>query len=83
MGEENGYFFIRGVRILAAEAGGQIPGAALTAYAIAQKQERAIEAGFQTHIVKPIEPIQLGLIVANLARSFLTFLRVNSAVETA
>ncbi|MEP6542027.1 hypothetical protein NDI47_07545 [Microcoleus vaginatus GB1-A2] len=71
------------MRILTAEAGGQMPAAALTAYAIAQKQERAIEAGFQTHIVEPIEQIQLRLILANLAGSFLIFLRFKSAVETA
>ncbi|NQE35040.1 hypothetical protein [Microcoleus asticus] len=45
--------------------------------------ERAIEAGFQTHIAQPIKPIEQGLIIANLAGSFLTFLRCNSAVETA
>ncbi|MDP8932812.1 MAG: ATP-binding protein, partial [Cyanobacteriota bacterium] len=67
MPEENGYFLIRQVRALAAEAGGKIPAAALTAYASEQEEERAIEAGFQTHIAKPIKPVQLGLIIANLA----------------
>jgi len=67
MPEEDGYFLIREVRTLAAEAGGEIPAVALTAYASDREQERAIEAGFQTHIAKPIEPIQLGLIIANLA----------------
>ena len=70
MPDENGYFLIRQVRALAAEAGGKIPAAALTAYASDQEQERAIEAGFQTHIAKPIKPIQLGLIIANLAGRF-------------
>jgi len=70
MPDENGYFLIRQVRALAAEAGGKIPAAALTAYANDREQERAIEAGFQTHIAKPIEPIQLGLIIANLVGRF-------------
>jgi two-component system CheB/CheR fusion protein len=70
MPEENGYFLIRQVRALAAEAGGKIPAAALTAYASDQEQERAIEAGFQTHIAKPIKPVQLGLIIANLVGRF-------------
>jgi two-component system CheB/CheR fusion protein len=70
MPDENGYFLIRQVRALAAEAGGKIPAAALTAYASDQEQERAIEAGFQTHIAKPIKPVQLGLIIANLAGRF-------------
>ena len=70
MPEENGYFLIRQVRALAAEAGGKIPAAALTAYASVQEEERAIEAGFQTHIAKPIKPVQLGLIIANLVGRF-------------
>ncbi|MEG4587071.1 chemotaxis protein CheB [Microcoleus sp. MOSTC5] len=70
MPEENGYFLIRQVRALAAEAGGKIPAAALTAYASDREQERAIEAGFQTHIAKPIKPVQLGLIIANLVGRF-------------
>ena len=70
MPEENEYFLIRQVRALAAEAGGKIPAAALTAYASDGEEERAIEAGFQTHIAKPIKPVQLGLIIANLVGRF-------------
>ena len=70
MPEENGYFLIRQVRALPAESGGKIPAAALTAYASDLEEERAIEAGFQTHIAKPIKPVQLGLIIANLAGRF-------------
>ncbi|MEG4026748.1 MULTISPECIES: chemotaxis protein CheB [unclassified Microcoleus] len=70
MPEEDGYFLIREVRALAAEAGGEIPAAALTAYASDQERERAIEAGFQRHMVKPIQPVVLGLMVANLVGRF-------------
>jgi len=70
MPEENGYSLIRQVRALADSAGGKIPAAALTAYASEQERERAIEAGFQTHIAKPVKPVQIALIVANLARRF-------------
>ena len=70
MPEEDGYFLIREVRTLAAEAGGEIPAVALTAYASDRERQRAIEAGFQTHIAKPIKPIQLGLIIANLPGRF-------------
>ncbi|MEG4330673.1 chemotaxis protein CheB [Microcoleus sp. AT9_A2] len=66
MPEEDGYFLIREVRALAAEAGGEIPAAALTAYAGDKERERAIEAGFQRHMVKPIQPVVLALMVANL-----------------
>ena len=67
MPEDNGYWLIRQVRSLKAEAGGQIPAAALTAYANEAEQQKAIKAGFQTHAAKPIEPVQLALLVANLA----------------
>ncbi|MEP6518129.1 CheR family methyltransferase [Microcoleus vaginatus] len=70
MPEEDGYFLIREVRALAAEAGGEIPAAALTAYAGDKERERAIEAGFQRHMVKPVEPVVLGLMVANLVGRF-------------
>ncbi|MEG4959051.1 MULTISPECIES: chemotaxis protein CheB [unclassified Microcoleus] len=70
MPEQDGYFLIREVRNLAAEAGGEIPAVALTAYASDRERQRAIEAGFQSHIAKPIKPIQLGLIIANLAGRF-------------
>jgi two-component system CheB/CheR fusion protein len=67
MPEEDGYFLIREVRALAASAGGEIPAVALTAYAGDKERERAINAGFQTHIAKPVKPVRLALIVANLA----------------
>lgn len=70
MPEEDGYFLIREVRALATEAGGQIPAAALTAYVSDQQRQRAIEAGFQTHIAKPVQPVQLALTVASLVGRF-------------
>ncbi|MEG4853751.1 CheR family methyltransferase [Microcoleus sp. B5-D4] len=70
MPEEDGYFLIREVRALAAAAGGEIPAAALTAYAGDKERERAIEAGFQRHMVKPIQPVVLALMVANLVGRF-------------
>ncbi len=60
---------IRQVRQLSAENGGQIPAAALTAYVRGQEQRETVEAGFQRHIAKPIEPEQLVLIIAELAQS--------------
>lgn len=63
---EDGYFLIQQVRELDAKIGGQIPAIALTAYASEQDQLEAIEAGFQAHIAKPVEPLQLATLIANL-----------------
>ncbi|MEG3849589.1 chemotaxis protein CheB [Microcoleus sp. herbarium19] len=67
MPEQNGYSLIRQVRALSAEAGGQIPAAALTAYARDDDRKEAIAAGFQIHVAKPIQSVQLAGIVASLA----------------
>ncbi len=48
-------------------AGGRIPAAALTAYASAQDRTRALLAGFQSHVPKPIEASELAAVIANLA----------------
>ncbi|WP_404790526.1 chemotaxis protein CheB [Altericista sp. CCNU0014] len=66
MPEEDGYWLIRQVRSRSGEAGGQIPAVALTAYASDREQQQAIEAGFQTHVAKPVEPAQLAWLVADL-----------------
>ncbi|MEH2139811.1 chemotaxis protein CheB [Nostoc sp.] len=62
----DGFSLIRQVRALKAEAGGQIPAAAITAYATEQERQRAIDAGFQMHLAKPIDLTQLVLMIANL-----------------
>ncbi|MDM9384807.1 PAS domain S-box protein [Chlorogloeopsis sp. ULAP01] len=64
---EDGYALIRQIRQLPLEQGGQIPAAALTAYAREGDRLQALAAGFQMHIPKPIEPIQLLTVVAKLA----------------
>ncbi|HEY9761068.1 MAG TPA: chemotaxis protein CheB [Trichocoleus sp.] len=65
--EEDGYQLIQQVRALNIEAGGQIPAAALTASATSNDQQKALAAGFQRHITKPIRLDQLVLVVAMLA----------------
>ncbi|WP_375503090.1 chemotaxis protein CheB [uncultured Nostoc sp.] len=67
MPDEDGYSLIRQVRELDASAGGQIPAAAITAYATEQERQRVIDAGFQMHLAKPIELIELVFMVANLS----------------
>jgi CheY-like chemotaxis protein len=64
---EDGYDFIRRVRALAADEGGRTPAAALTAFARAEDRTRALRAGYQTHVAKPVEPTELTAVVASLA----------------
>ena len=68
MPEEDGFSLIRQVRALEAEVGGQIPAAAITAYASDRERQLAIDAGFQAHIAKPIDLGQLVLAIINLAK---------------
>jgi len=56
---EDGYALIRRVRSRSGEAGGRIPAAALTAYATLDDRAKAIRAGFDEHIPKPVDPTRL------------------------
>ncbi|MEO8043517.1 MAG: ATP-binding protein [Spartobacteria bacterium] len=67
MPNESGYDLLRQVRALPAEEGGRTPAVALTAYARGVDRTRALRAGFQMHIPKPVEPNELIAVVANLA----------------
>ena len=67
MPDEDGIFLIRQVRALDASAGGQIRAAAITAYVTEQERQRAIDAGFQMHLAKPIDITELVLMIANLS----------------
>jgi CheY-like chemotaxis protein len=67
MAEMDGYELISQVRKLPAECGGRIPAAALTAYAGIEDKKRALAAGYQVHIPKPIAPDELTTAVARLA----------------
>jgi PAS domain S-box-containing protein len=63
---EDGYALIKKVRALSAEEGGEIPSVALTAFAGAVDKENALAAGFQQHLSKPVEPVQLAKVVARI-----------------
>jgi CheY-like chemotaxis protein len=63
----DGYELIGAIRRLPAEAGGTVPAAAITAFARSEDRRRAMLAGFQTHIAKPVEPIELITVIASLA----------------
>jgi signal transduction histidine kinase/ActR/RegA family two-component response regulator len=67
MPDEDGYSFINRVRSLAHDEGGSTPAAALTAYARDEDRKRALAAGYQMHIAKPIAAAQLVTMIAKLA----------------
>ncbi|MFO0576067.1 MAG: ATP-binding protein [Polyangia bacterium] len=63
---QDGYSFIQTVR--KKERLARVPAAAMTAYASAADRTRALTAGFQMHLPKPVEPSELIAVIANLAR---------------
>jgi len=67
MPDVDGFQFIRQVRKLSASEGGKTPAVALTAFARSEDRTRALMAGYQIHISKPIEPQELIATVASLA----------------
>jgi CheY-like chemotaxis protein len=67
MPEEDGYSLIRRVRALPADGASGIGAVALTGCARPQDQSRAIEAGFDLHLTKPVEATDLVRAVASVA----------------
>ena len=70
MPDENGYVALKKVRKLEAELdiaqSERIPAIALTAYARSEERLRALAAGFQMHVAKPAEPLELAIVVASV-----------------
>ena len=66
---EDGYSFIRNVRLKEArERQGWRPAIALTAHARVEDRLRALSAGYQAHVAKPVEPAELVAVIASLVR---------------
>ncbi len=63
----DGYELIGRVRGLPLEHGGKAPAIALTAYARVEDRLRALAAGYQMHITKPVDPSELVAAIARLA----------------
>lgn len=63
---EDGYVMIEKLRALPPEQGGQIPAVALTAFASPVDREKALASGFQRHLSKPVEPVELAKVVARV-----------------
>ena len=69
MPNEDGYQFIRKVRQLPDPKVNKIPAIALTAYARSEDRILALEAGFQMHLAKPVEALELLAVISSLKRS--------------
>ncbi|HEX9918781.1 MAG TPA: response regulator, partial [Pyrinomonadaceae bacterium] len=67
MPQEDGYALLRSVRALDPSEGGRIPAVALTAYAQEDDRMRALLAGFQVHVAKPINPQEFVAVIVGLA----------------
>lgn len=67
MPETDGYALIRQVRRRESGQEKKLPAVALTAYARVQDRMRAIMAGYNTHVAKPVEANELVTVVASLA----------------
>jgi CheY-like chemotaxis protein len=67
MPDEDGYDLIRRVRTRSLEQGGGIPAAAVSAYVGEDNRRRALAAGFQLHVAKPVDPEELIAVVRSLA----------------
>ena len=65
MPEHDGYEFISRLRTL--PGGRSVPAVALTALARSEDRTRALRAGFQMHVAKPVDFAELVAVVQNLA----------------
>jgi CheY-like chemotaxis protein len=64
---EDGYTLMKKLRAREKLRGGHIPAIALTAYARLEDRLRALSAGYEYHVPKPVEPFELLAAVASLA----------------
>ncbi|HEX8474164.1 MAG TPA: ATP-binding protein [Pyrinomonadaceae bacterium] len=67
MPEEDGYALINHLRARSTEEGGRTPAIALTAYATDEDRQHTLDAGFEQHVTKPVEPSDFVAAVAHLA----------------
>jgi PAS domain S-box-containing protein len=70
MPDEDGYTLIKRVRSIN-QANRDIPAIALTAYARQEDRVRALAASFEKHVIKPVEPAELVISVADAAKKAL------------
>jgi signal transduction histidine kinase/CheY-like chemotaxis protein len=63
----DGYALIRAIRVERALAPSRLPAVALTAFARPEDKARALSAGYQSHLAKPVEPKELISTIASLS----------------
>ncbi|MDQ3346740.1 MAG: ATP-binding protein [Acidobacteriota bacterium] len=66
--DKDGYGLIRQIRQYEAEHGGFLPAVALTAYTRAEDRARVLAAGFQAHVPKPVDPVELTAAIATITQ---------------
>jgi CheY-like chemotaxis protein len=64
---QDGYTVLAEVRAIETTLGRRVPVAAVTAYAQAEDRQRALSAGFDQYLAKPVDPAALALAVKALA----------------
>jgi signal transduction histidine kinase len=65
----DGYAFVRRVRELPSDGGGRTPAVAVTAFARSEDRTRALLAGYNHHLPKPVEPGELVAVIASVMGS--------------
>jgi signal transduction histidine kinase/ActR/RegA family two-component response regulator len=69
MPEEDGYALIHKIRDREREHGGHVPAIALTAYARIEDRLKILSSGFQMHVPKPVDPVELVTVIASVSHS--------------
>jgi CheY-like chemotaxis protein len=64
--DEDGHTLMKELRARERERGGHIPAIALTAYARREDRQLALAAGYEYYVSKPVEPVELLIVVARL-----------------
>jgi CheY-like chemotaxis protein len=66
MPQVDGYMFLAKLRAMPGDVS-RLPAVALTAYATAEDRIRIFRAGFRAHVVKPVDPLELVVVVSSVA----------------
>jgi PAS domain S-box-containing protein len=64
----DGFELIRAVRRRAPEAGGRVPAIALSAFTRSEDRRKALDAGYQIHVPKPVTPAKLAAVIGFVVR---------------